>query len=178
MNYIELYKQKPTKMRYKVSALVDDVDDYNFLLEMWGDIRLVMFDDVCFFRFNEAKEAIKLLRNIIETFRSSATSTEEYEKLLRRLETEDLIPSKKQRPVLFKGDFKRIVNGKLYDTSKAILIKEELENENSALDFIYKRYYKTKKGSKFVVIQGGPRSKYSKKVNTNERKGDIVLEVL
>jgi hypothetical protein len=71
------------------------------------------------------------------------------------------------------GDhMKQVINGKIYDTSKAIQIGKYQHSYPSDLNYCIESLYKTKRGNFFLCGEGGPMSKYVKFTSCNSCTGD------
>ena len=70
---------------------------------------------------------------------------------------------------------KKIINGKLYDTSTAKLIDSDCGNFRSYSSWL-EELYRKRTGEYFLYGKGGPASKYSRQVDANTRIGssDII----
>lgn len=136
------------------------------MLESWGDLVIYECGDRSA-HFQEAERPemfLPFLHRLHEKSGSKAVFT-----LIGRIERKEYLPPVgRNRAELFRGDFRKILNGKLYDTATATMIDERLQNEWNEMIFVYTRTYETKNGRRFCVVQGGPASSYGKKTATNQ----------
>lgn len=74
---------------------------------------------------------------------------------------------------------KRVIDGKRYDTETAELIAEASASCPSS-DFAYweESLYKTRNGRFFVAGEGGPMSRWSRRIDSNSWSGGEGMEVL
>ena len=66
---------------------------------------------------------------------------------------------------------KKIINGKRYDTNTATLIGSTGHGYPGDLDYWTEELYRKKTGEFFLYGEGGPMSKYSRKIRNNEWSG-------
>ncbi|RQD73490.1 MAG: hypothetical protein D5R97_09295 [Candidatus Syntrophonatronum acetioxidans] len=66
---------------------------------------------------------------------------------------------------------KKVINGKLYDTEKAVFIASYRYSNPSDFKHIEEDLYKTKKGNYFLAGGGGPMSKYAVSLGDNQTGG-------
>jgi len=66
---------------------------------------------------------------------------------------------------------KKIINGKLYDTSTATLISSAEYSYPGDFSHWREELYRKKTGEFFLYGKGGPMSKYSRKIGQNEWSG-------
>lgn len=66
---------------------------------------------------------------------------------------------------------KKIINGKMYNTETAEFIGEDSYSNLRDFNYYADSLYRKKNGEFFLVGEGGPNSKYSREVGTNEWSG-------
>ena len=66
---------------------------------------------------------------------------------------------------------KKIINGKLYDTSTATLMGSASYSYPGNFSYWREELYRKKTGEFFLYGEGGPMSKYSRKIGQNEWSG-------
>ena len=66
---------------------------------------------------------------------------------------------------------KKVINGKMYDTTKAKLIGQWNYSNSSDLQYIKEQLYKKRTGEFFLYGQGGPASKYAEAISYNSWSG-------
>lgn len=73
---------------------------------------------------------------------------------------------------------KKIINRKLYDTSKATKLCEYSYSNRSDYRHYSEALYKTKSGTIFLYGIGGPASRYAIQVGNNEYSGSSDIQVM
>lgn len=73
---------------------------------------------------------------------------------------------------------KKIIDGKLYDTSKAQAIGEYSYSHTGDFDYVSETLYKTANGAYFIAGEGGARSRYSRQVEQNTWSGGEDIQAL
>lgn len=153
---------------------------YDYKIEMWGDPRIKAICIVpektlaTWFDFNEGEEdkAIDFLNSVIEAL--EGVRVENIKQVRDNIADGKLLPPVGKYPAdIYKGRVARVIDSKIYDTNKATLISESLENEFNEAKFVYERVFKTNKGNLFKVIHGGAYSGYGKEVAINMWQDDI-----
>lgn len=66
---------------------------------------------------------------------------------------------------------KKVINGKMYDTTKAKLIGQWNYSNSSDLQYIKEQLYQKRTGEFFLYGQGGPASKYAEAISYNNWSG-------
>ena len=171
-----LHDEYPTDLKYSFSALIEDEKD--FLMELWGDIRVKAFDGAHRFKFDKKEEAVALLEKMATEIEASGGDASNFRDLAVWVNEQESDSAKERKPDLHKGDFRAVVNGKIYDTAKATPLEENLENGDDAFRFVYKRLYETKKGNRFVVIHAGAKTPYAKRLSRNKFAPNLFIEPL
>ena len=98
LEYFTWYKNNPTKLKYKITALYDDEDGYLYVLEMWNDIRLSTFlgENLYHYRFKTRDDVIGLLNKVIGKFSKLNSPTADYRALLTLIKAGKVIPNRKK----------------------------------------------------------------------------------
>lgn len=73
---------------------------------------------------------------------------------------------------------KKIIGGKVYDTTKAQKLSEYSFSNRSDYKFLYEALYKTKSGIFFLHCAGGAASKYAIQVGNNEYSGSNDIQIM
>lgn len=68
-------------------------------------------------------------------------------------------------------DIKQVINGKLYNTETATLVKDYEFSNPGDFHYLYQGLYKTAKGAWFTAGHGGPMSTYSEYIGNGSTSG-------